>query len=340
VSRLRRIHFRDVYPLAVLVVMIIAMLVIGPAEGVTVNTTTFYGVLQIFADYGLVALAIGLTIIVGEYDLSVTGTYILGGLVAVKLGEHSPVLGILAAVAMGIIAGLVQGGIIAIWKISSVPVTLGGYLTLVGVAYVISSGNILNDSNFGPGETLDATHLGIFSLRSGIALIIFAMVWAVMRWTRVGPQIRAVGGDRRASRTSGVPVGRTLLLVMTTSGALSALGGALTAYSLASATPSDTDLTALLFGTIAAVLGGVALAGGRGSAAGIAVGALTYSALQEILGIVGAAQELSDVITGAVLLTITVLAAPDLRTQLRLARTRHTTSSPTAPAAESGARRP
>ena len=51
------------------------------------------------------------------------------------------------------------------------------------------------------------------------------------------------------------------------------------------------------------MLGGVALSGGRGSAAGIAVGALTYSALQETLGIMGAPQELNDVITGAVLLT-------------------------------------
>jgi ribose transport system permease protein len=322
-SRPRRINLLVAYPVVVLVAVIVAMLVIAPLDDVSVTSMTFYGVMQIFADYGLVALAVGLTIMIGEYDLSVAGSYILGGIVAIKLGVGSPLVGLLAAVAMGVVVGLIQGGVIARWQISSVPVTLGGYLTLVGIAYVISSGKTVNYMNFHVGTTLDNQVLGVFSLRSLLTAALFIVVWVGMRWSGVGSQIRAIGGDRRASRTAGVPVARTILVVMVASGALTAFAGALTAYSFASVTPTTTNLTPLLFGTVAAVLGGVALSGGRGSAAGIAVGALTYSALQETLGIMGAPQELNDVITGAVLLIVTIGAAPGLTTQWRLVRTRY-----------------
>ena len=71
-----------------------------------------YDVLQRFADYGLLALAVGLCMIIGEYDLSTASMYGLAGMVAVLTGAGTPAWGIAAALAVGIGGGLVQGAIV------------------------------------------------------------------------------------------------------------------------------------------------------------------------------------------------------------------------------------
>ncbi|GAA5160779.1 MULTISPECIES: ABC transporter permease subunit [Amycolatopsis] len=91
----------------------------------------------------------------------------------------------------------------------------------------------------------------------------------LVRWfTRLGRELRAVGGDRRATRVAGVAVERRLAGIFTASGTLAALGGALLSYSFASANPAP-GLQPLILAAVAALLGGVSLAGGRGTAAGL-----------------------------------------------------------------------
>ena len=102
-----------------------------------------------------------------------------------------------------------------------------------------------------------------------------------MRFTHLGRDIRAVGGDRRASRMVGVEVDRVLIGVFIASAVCSALGGILLAYSFATAL-SNPGLYPLQFAVTAAILGGVSLVGGVGGVVGIAAGALTLSLLQEL----------------------------------------------------------
>jgi ribose transport system permease protein len=312
---------RDLYPVAVLVLAVVGLLVIAPLAGSTVGVANVYNILQIVADYGLVALALGLTMLLGEYDISTAGVYAVGGVVAVTLGQSSPVLGIAAAVVVGLLSGAVQGGAIAGFRMSSVPVTLGGYLALVGLAHVVAHDKTVPYANYRVGLALDSPLLGIFSLRSIVVLVAFVVTAVVLRHTTLGPGMRAVGGDRRGARTAGVPVRRTLLATMVVSGALAALGGGMSAYSLASANP-EIGIAPLLFATIAVLLGGVALSGGRGSAWGILAGVATYATLHEMLAILGTPDWLGDLVTGGLLTVVTVCTAPDLVRILVTARSR------------------
>jgi ribose transport system permease protein len=314
-------QLRDVYPFLILVVCFGGLLILPGFYGGTVGTTNIYNVLQTFADYGLVALAIGLVMIAGEYDLSTAGAYAAAAVVAVKLGADSALVGALAAVGLGLVAGTLQGTVITRLNVSSVPVTLGGYLTLVGVTYVVSDNKAIDFPDISVSTSLDQPVLSIFSPRSLIVIGLFVAAALILRFTRWGPELRSVGGDRRAARTAGVRAGRVVAAALIASGALSALGGALSAYSLAAANP-DVGLTPLIFGTIAALLGGVSLAGGRGTAAGIAAGVLAYAAIRETLAIIGAEAWISDVVTGCLLLIVTILTAPELARQLRVGRSR------------------
>jgi ribose/xylose/arabinose/galactoside ABC-type transport system permease subunit len=316
---------RDVYPFALLAAALLALFVFAPMTGAKVGSFNIYNIFQLVADYGLVALALGLTMIAGEYDISVAGIYAVGGVVAVCVGQNSPVLGLLAATGVGVISGAVQGGVVTRLQMSSVPVTLGGYLTLAGLAVVISNDTVLNYKNFNVGLRLDEPVLSVFSIRSLIVLAAFVIVGLLMRLTTFGMELRAIGGDRRGARTSGVKVKRVLFGILVASGALSALGGGMAAYSLSSANP-NIGLTPLIFATIAVLLGGVALSGGRGSAWGILAGVAAYGALQETLAILGTADWLADLVTGALLLAVTIATAPDLGRVLVAARSRSRSS--------------
>lgn len=271
----------------------------------------FYNAWQGFAQLGLLALALGITMIAGEFDLSVVGTYALGGMLAVQTGQTSAIGGIAVAVAAGAVIGILQGSLIAWLRIPSLPVTVATYIALLGLTSTISGGLSKTYSN--PAATLwvDQSVLTIFSPRSLITLAAFLVAAALLAFTRWGRELRAIGGDRRASRVAGVRVEIRLALLFTVSGALAALGGALLSYSFASANP-DPGLQPLILAAVATLLGGVSLAGGRGSPLGLLGGAVTVAFTAQIVAITALPDYSTALLYAALLAIIVGLDAPGL----------------------------
>ncbi len=302
---------RTSMPYVLLAIMCAALFVFPQFAGREVSAFNIYDALQLWSAYGLIAPGVGLTMIVGEFDFGVLGVFALCPMIAVKLGETDFFLGLGAALALAAFVGLLEGAIVAKLRVHSMPVTLGFYIALLGANLAIGHSQSVSFSNLDVGSALDAAKLSIFSWRSVIAFTVFALVFVVMRFTHVGRDVRAVGGDRRASRMVGVAVDRVLVGVFITSALCSALGGILLAYSFATAL-SNPGLYPLQFAVTAAILGGVSLVGGVGGAVGIAAGALTLSLLQELFSLLAAPTYLSSLITGILLVLATFAAAPDL----------------------------
>lgn len=298
-------------PYALFAAMIATLLILPFFSARQPSVFNIYNAFQLWAAYGLIALGVGLTMIAREFDFGVLGVFALCPMIAVKLGEYNALLGFVAAIGVAALVGFLQGVIVARLRLHSMPVTLGFYIALLGATITISSSQSVSFSNFDLGAELDATQFHILSWRSIIAIAVFALVFVAMRYTRLGRDIRAVGGDRRASRMVGVNVDRTLVIVFVTSAVCSALGGVLLAYSFATAL-SDPGLAPLKFAVTAAILGGVSLVGGTGSVIGIAIGALTLSLLQEMFSILAVPTYVSSFFTGALLVLATIIAAPDL----------------------------
>ena len=276
-----------------------------------VGTANVFNVLENFSGVGLVALALGLTMLIGEYDLSVSSSYLLGGMLAVKTGVSSPVVGVLVAVAVGLLVGFIQGFLVAKLRMSSMPVTLGGFIALLGLDYVISNSKSISYSNFEVGLSLNEPIASIFCARSFIAIGIFLLAAAVFSFTWLGRDARAVGSDRAASRTAGVRVDQIIIGVFMSSAALASFSGALLSYSLAYATPNRT-VAPLIFATTAALLGGISLSGGRGTPLGIAAGVISLSMLNEALAITASPAYVTALVTGGLLVIVTVIDAPNL----------------------------
>ncbi|GAA4712830.1 ABC transporter permease [Nocardioides conyzicola] len=320
---IRRVLARPerVTPLVALALVIVAFAATPLRTGTPIATFDIYNALQGFAQIGLLALAIGLTMIAGEFDLSVVGTYALGGMVAVQAGQDSPLLGVLAAVGCGVAIGAVQGLLIARLRIPSMPVTLATYIALLGLTYAMSGGLSVSYTNFDATLWVDQTIGGYFSPRSLITLAAFLLAALLLVGTRLGPELRAIGGDRRASRVAGVRVERTLVGLFTASGALAALGGALLAYSYASANP-DPGLRPLLIAVVAALLGGVSLAGGRGTPLGLLAGALCVALLAQVVAVSYLPDYTIQLFYAALLAVIVAIDSPGLHRSVDRLRAR------------------
>lgn len=291
------------------------------SSSATESSQNVYNVLQSFSGVGLVTLALGLTMIAGEFDLSVSSTFLLGAMVAVKTGVTSPLGGVLIACAAGIGVGLIQGVTIAKLRMNSMTVTLGGFIALLGLVFVISHSQSISYANAAVGERLDQHIASIFSIRIFVAIAIFVALAAMLLFTTLGRDIRAIGSDRNASRTAGVRVDWIVVGVFVMSGFLAALGGSMQAYSLAYATP-DRTVAPLIFATTAALLGGVPLSGGRGDPLSIGAGVITLALIGEGLVVLATPEYVKYLVTGGLLLAVTLMDAPDLLRWWRTVRAR------------------
>ncbi len=298
-------------PFSILVAAIVVLGLIDRGTGYFFSLGTVFSVMQLFATLGLVALGLGLSMLVREFDLSVAGMVSLAGCIAVLTGVSHPWLGALLGVAAGIISGLIQGLIMTRLNLSSVGVTLGGLLTLQGLTYVLSGNQTVSYPNMAVALGLNAPLLHLFSVRSAVALLVFVLAALVMTYTYIGRDVIATGSDRRASRIAGLDTDRVVIGVFTASGASSALAGVLLSYSLGAASPAGLS-DVLAPAAAAAIVGGVSVVGGRGSPAGIAAGVLTLCVLRSGLGAIGVPPYVHDLVTGGILLFIAILDAPDL----------------------------
>lgn len=299
---------------------LIAMIVTPAIWGTTITTVNLFNIGQTFAAYGLLALALGLLVVAGEFDLSLPATYGLGAMVAVQTGDTKPWVGLALAVAAAVAVGVVNGYVVAVLRLSSVPVTLGTFIAVSGAVSLLGDGKSVPYENYTVGLRLDEAIGGVVSIRSLTAIAVFVAVGLLLRGTRWGRDLKATGGDRRAAQVAGVRTQRILVETFALSAGLAGLSGALLGYALLSANPSYGGFPGLIFAVIAVLLGGVRLGGGEGRAAGIAAGVISMALLQELLVLTAAESYVQDLLTGGLLVLVGVVVSPHLLRQGRSRR--------------------
>lgn len=309
-------------PFTVMVGSIAVLALMDRGTGYFFSIGTIFSVMQLFATFGLVALGLGLSILIREFDLSVAGIVGLAGCIAVMTGADNPWLGLLLGVGAGLLSGVLQGLIMTRLHLSSVGVTLGGLLTLQGLTYVLTDNKTIGYPNISVALELNAPIASLISVRSAACLAVFVLAALIMTYTHIGRDVISVGSDRRAARVAGLNTDRVVIGVFAASGASAALAGVLLSYSLGAASPvalADVLATA----AAAAIVGGVSVVGGRGSPMGIAAGVLTLCILRSGLSAIGVEPHVHDLVTGFILIAIAFLDAPELIrrvTAWRLAR--------------------
>jgi ribose/xylose/arabinose/galactoside ABC-type transport system permease subunit len=320
-SRHRMLRVEVVAPIAALTLMTIGFLVAPSLAGGELTSFSVFNLLLQFAWLGPLTLAFGLTMMAGEFDLSVVGVASLSGVLAVKTAGTSPYLGAAVAIGAGLAIGLAQGLVISRLRISSVPVTLATYIALLGATLWISENELLSLDDQAPSLWFGQQVLTVLSPGALIALGLFVVFGVALGATTWGRDARAIGSERRASRAAGVRVDRVLVSLFVSSGALGAVSGVILSYTTSSANP-NADIQPLILGVVGALAGGATLKGGRGRVPGLLAGALTVCLLQSIFAVTALADWLSQLLFASLLLVVAALDAPDLARAVLRVRSR------------------
>ena len=256
---------------------------------------------------GLVALGLTAVILMGELDLSVASTLAVAGVVMASI-ESLP-LGILAALAAGLVIGAANAFFVVFVGINSFIATLGMLFFLRGSAFVLSNEEPVRLANRDAGIAFGKPLLGPLTPRMLIFVVAFVVLQIFVTRVRVGREFYAVGGNREAAYDAGIPVRRRIFTGFMISGFVAAMAGVINTLERTAADPTAGS-TVLLASFAAAIIGGVLLTGGRGSIFGTLLGATSLGILQVALTLSGVQVDVQNIVIGLVLL-LAVITDPN-----------------------------
>jgi len=231
----------------------------------------------------LVALGQTLVIAMRGIDLSVAPLLGLAAMVCGLLAQsHGLPLGyaVLLCVAIGLVLGTLNGLLVATLKIPPIVVTLGTYSLYSGLTFLYSDGTQVDSvpptyAAFGNGHLFDWLPLPTPVL---VLLVVLALCWFLLRHTRFGRSILAVGNNDAAAYHAGLPVKWVRVRVYAISGVLACFAGLMFLCYTGSATVTAGTGDHIELQSIAvALVGGTAIAGGRGNLVGTVLGSLFLS---------------------------------------------------------------
>lgn len=253
------------------------------------DTITIYSVLNFNAQFGLIALGMTFVIMTGGIDLSVGGIVALASVVAALNSSHGFFYALLTAVVVGTLVGIVNGVVVTWMRVPPFIATLATLYVVRGIALrLINDAASINLDQKSDFTTIAGTTIGDGILNPPLPftipllLIAFLVGMFVLRYTRFGRYVLAIGGNAEAARLMGLPVRRITFLVYTLSGALSGLVGVLLAINLNGGSATEGNGWELI-AIAAVVVGGTLLTGGVGSVFGTLIGALLLGTIVEIL---------------------------------------------------------
>jgi len=220
-------------------------------------------------------MAAGLTLVVltGGIDLSVGAVLGLAACLGAGFIAKGFVLtGILAALAAGLVCGVVNGAMVAYVGIPAFIATYGMLWIAHGLGYVFMKGEVIHGFPAGFRQ-LGAGFWGGVPVPIWIGVGLLLALHVMLHLTRFGRALYAIGGNPNAARLTGMPVKRHLVTVYALSGVLAAFAG-LVVIARVNAADSGTGEELLLTAIAAVCLGGTSLFGGVGGIVGTAIGSL------------------------------------------------------------------
>lgn len=259
-------------PLAFLVVMCVALSIVRPSFA---HFSNILGVVQQYSV--IIVLAIGQTLlmIAGGIDLSVGSVVALGGIIAGVCYAHGlpPGVAVAAAVGVGTLAGLINGIVTTKARMPAFIATLGMMGIARGTAQVLS-GSVAID--VAPVIAALGQNQWFFA---AVTIAVCLVTWIVLVRTPFGRHCYAVGGNKEATRLSGVNVDRHMIKTFLFTGTIVGIASFLMVSRVGLANPTGGEGYEL-DSIAAAVIGGTSLFGGQGSVAGTLIGALIMAVLR------------------------------------------------------------
>ncbi|HZE37245.1 MAG TPA: ABC transporter permease [Stackebrandtia sp.] len=287
------------------------------------QATSWSTILYESATIGIMAVAVALLMIGGEFDLSAGVNVIACALFGAMFTYQFTLnvwVGVLAALCFGLVVGFVNGWLLVRTKLPSFLVTLSTFLMLQGLNVAVTklvTGSTATDKiydmdGFDSARALFASEFTIGGVDVSIAVVWWLLFVAVATWvllrTKVGNWIYAAGGDSASARAVGVPVNRVKIALFMLVGAAAWFSGMHLLFAYNTVQSGEGVGNELLY-IMAAVIGGCLLTGGYGTAVGAGIGALIYGMTKQGIVYAGWDDNWLMFFVGAMLLLATVINA-------------------------------
>jgi ribose transport system permease protein len=312
-SWFRRIAGSSVGRNAGLVIALGVLFVIG---GVTAGDrfTDVQNILTIIRYASIIGvISIGMTFVIigGGIDLSVGSVTGLGSVVATLAAvqtfaqQSTWLVMVVVAIGVGLIAGLVNGVVIAYGNVVAFMATLAMLVAARGLAEILSNRTtqIVRPQEF--VEFFRADFLGIPSL-IWIFLIVAVLGWVLLNRTTFGRRTIAIGGNREAARLAGLKVRRHTMYLY----ALAGLTAGIAAVMILGRTTAGTSTHGTLYeldAIAAVVVGGTLLIGGRGTIVGTVFGVLIFATLTNVFTLLNLNTSVQAVTKGVIIVLAVLL---------------------------------
>ena len=304
-------------------IYLVLLLIIFLSSFVAPNFLTHINIMNLLTQIAVVTIiACGITLLIieGETDLSAGSVVALCGCLCVDIfrkltssGFHPILAGIitvLLAMAIGMACNLASGAIIVHYKAPAFIVTLAMMQVARGIVFVYTQGqpiyNIGVISEIGQGKLFNFLPYSIL-----VMLLVTLFSFVLLKKTRFGRYIYAVGGNKEAAIASGIRVNAVVLKTYLIHGILVGLAGVLYMTRLNSGQPAEG--VALEFDAItAAVIGGTSFTGGIGTIPGTIAGSIIIGVIKNVLNLMRVQSYYQQIITGCIIVLAVII---DIRTK-------------------------
>jgi ribose/xylose/arabinose/galactoside ABC-type transport system permease subunit len=264
-----------------LVIMAVILLFMAACEPSFFSAANLLNILSNASINGILAVGMTALMISCAFDISIGSIVVLAGVLSVMTVDRSnPALAVAVGVGSGVLMGLVNGVLVAKWKVNSFIATLGTSVVFQGIAFALTdTGTIATDSE----SFHQLATGGVAGIPATILyfLAVTLAVWAFLRFTKPGKYAYAIGGNEAACRMLGLHVDRYRILFFLISGVCASFAGVLLASKVNAASGVFAENKALVV-IAAIVLGGVHLAGGAGTVGGVVQGVILLALLENV----------------------------------------------------------
>lgn len=299
----------------IVVVILASILCVRNGENLFLDPINLANIVRSVSENGIIAIGMTLVILIGGIDLSVGAILGLTATAAADLMMNKDlgmVFTLFIVLLMGALIGWLNGLVVTKLSIQSFIVTLATMSIARGIAR-FWSGGIGVPITYGEEANLAPSAFSFFAERvygvpvPAIIFILLAIIFfTVLKFTRFGRYVYAIGGNETAGHLSGLKVDRIKILVFVICGLLSAFAGIIHAAQLSQGSPNDGNGYEL--NAIAAVaIGGTSLMGGIGTIFGTIVGVLILGVLDNMLGLLNVNSNLQMVVKGTIIIVAVVL---------------------------------
>ena len=329
-------------PLAALVLLVAATIVfelLTKGRSDFIRPENLINILRAWSYVGVIAIGMTFVILLRGIDLSV-GSLVafLGGLgilamnALIRAGANEPLaVGAACAtmVAVGGLAGLVNGLLVTLGRLAPFIATLGGLAAYRSIALAMANGGEITsgaDAAFTavgtggipiPGTDLAPRVARVIPLEIPWPAIVFlglAVVAALtLHYTRFGRHVLAIGSNEQTARLCGVAVGRVKTLTYALLGAATGVAAFLVASNMNSVSSSGTGMLYELDVIAAVVIGGTSMRGGRGTILGTVIGVLILGVVGNMLNLLQVSTYLQGLVKGLIIVAAVLVQRADRR---------------------------